>query len=271
MDKIKQNWIFRIIQGMIIGGGAILPGVSGGILCVIFGLYQPMMEILAHPKKGLKAHGAMFIPVLIGWALGFVVFAGIVKALFSLSETVTILLFIGLILGTAPSLYLEAGKEGRPKSVWIGFIIGFIVLFASLVWMQYSNFTMEIIPSKKWFICCGIILGASLVVPGMTSSSIFISLGLFVPITEGFATLDMNVIVPMFIGICAAVICLGKIMNYLFKQYYPWAYHTVLGVVLASTLVITPVYYHTVMEIVLGILAVVLGFWVARRIERLSV
>ena len=46
--------IIHAIQGAIIGVGAILPGVSGGVLCVAFGIYEPMMELLSHPFKALK-------------------------------------------------------------------------------------------------------------------------------------------------------------------------------------------------------------------------
>ena len=47
------KWAIRLIQGMLIGGGAILPGVSGGVLCVAFGFYPAMMAVLAHPFRNL--------------------------------------------------------------------------------------------------------------------------------------------------------------------------------------------------------------------------
>ena len=46
------DWIVKIVFGALVGGGAILPGVSGGVLCVAFGIYRPMMELLSHPLKG---------------------------------------------------------------------------------------------------------------------------------------------------------------------------------------------------------------------------
>ena len=48
------RFLLLLSQGVIMGIGAVLPGISGGVLCVIFGIYQPMMETLAHPKKGIK-------------------------------------------------------------------------------------------------------------------------------------------------------------------------------------------------------------------------
>ena len=62
------QWLLRLLQGAIIGAGAVLPGISGGVLCVIFGIYQPMMELLAHPFKMFKKYYMMFIPILLGVA-----------------------------------------------------------------------------------------------------------------------------------------------------------------------------------------------------------
>lgn len=235
--------ILRVVQGLLIGGGAILPGVSGGVLCVVFGIYQPMMAILAHPKQNLPRYWRMFLPVVIGWVLGFVVFAWLIKALFERSETMTIILFIGLIAGTMPSLYREAGKFGRSKGGFIGMAVGFVALFAFLWWVQNTP-ELEIEPSFGWYLFCGILWGFSTIVPGMTSSSILISLGLFSPMVAGVSALNMSVILPMVGGIAAVVVTLSKAINALFQKYYTVAFHTILGIVIASTLVIVPLDYQ---------------------------
>ena len=64
-DKMTPaKWLLRLLQGAIIGAGAVLPGISGGVLCVVFGIYQPMMELLAHPFRMFKKYYQMFIPIL---------------------------------------------------------------------------------------------------------------------------------------------------------------------------------------------------------------
>ena len=65
-----SQWLLRLLQGALIGVGAILPGVSGGVLCVLFGIYQPMMALLAHPISSFKAHFQLFIPVILGAGAG---------------------------------------------------------------------------------------------------------------------------------------------------------------------------------------------------------
>ena len=48
--------VLRVLQGMLIGVGAVLPGISGGVLCVVFGIYKPVMELLSSPVKKFKTH-----------------------------------------------------------------------------------------------------------------------------------------------------------------------------------------------------------------------
>ena len=62
--------ILRVLQGILIGVGAVLPGISGGVLCVVFGIYKPVMELLGSPFKRFKTHVPRLLPVIIGAAVG---------------------------------------------------------------------------------------------------------------------------------------------------------------------------------------------------------
>ena len=80
-DKMTPaKWLLRLLQGAIIGAGAVLPGISGGVLCVVFGIYQPMMELLAHPFRMFKKYYKMFIPILLGVAAGFLLHSRALRA-----------------------------------------------------------------------------------------------------------------------------------------------------------------------------------------------
>lgn len=254
--------LIRIIQGILIGAGAILPGISGGVLCVIFGIYRPMMALLAHPKKNLPRYGKMLLPVGIGWGLGFMVFAWLIKELFKISETMAVILFIGLIAGTLPSLYREAGKMGRSLSGYGGMFGGFIVFFVFLCWVQYSP-SAALTPSVGWFFFCGILWGLSTIIPGMTSSSLLISLGLFEPLVNGMAALDITVLLPCLLGILLVIITLSRAVNALFQKYYTFAFHTILGIVVASTVVIVPLDFISWSNTLLRIVVFIVGFAIA--------
>ena len=112
-----------LICGVLIGAGAILPGVSGGVLAVIFDIYRPFMEVLTVPRTAIPKYWKGFIPLSIGWCIGFLGFAKGIAAAISTAGTVTTWLFIGLIAGTLPSIFRVAGKEGHTKGGWVSMAI----------------------------------------------------------------------------------------------------------------------------------------------------
>ena len=253
-----KRFIVRVIQGAIIGAGAILPGVSGGVLGVAFGIYQPMMAVLAKPFQNLKIYWRMFIPVFIGWAAGFLGLAGVIAKLLDINAAVIVSLFVGLIIGTFPSLFREGAKEGRTKGMWIALAISTVLLLAFFYFLK-SGQQATVTPSFGWFIFCGVLWGISLIVPGMSSSSMLLFLGLYQPMSAGIAALDINVLAPFAIGIISTVVLLARVVNHLFEKHYGIAFYCVIGFVIASTIPIIPTSFTGVGEALLCILAVAAG------------
>lgn len=252
----KKIWynLYLFICGVLVGGGAILPGISGGVLCVVFGIYQPMMEFLAKPASSFRKHYKMFIPVGIGWVVGFWGFAKIVEILFNASELYTTWLFIGLIAGTFPALFKEAGKQGRTKTSWIGFVLAFCAMLAMQL-VFASDIFPDVTPNLFWYLFSGGLWGFSLVVPGMSSSSILMSLDLYESLNAGIAQFDLAVIVPWILGLVAVVLIFTKLVTKLFELHYSLFYHCVLGIVIASMVVIIPTQYNAPVQLVWSFLA----------------
>lgn len=65
------HFLFALFQGALIGLGAVLPGISGGVLSVVFGIYKPLMELLANPFQNFKTHVPKLFPYLLGAMIGF--------------------------------------------------------------------------------------------------------------------------------------------------------------------------------------------------------
>ena len=259
MSQMQQkNFILRLVQGAVIGAGAILPGISGGVLAVVFGIYRPMMETLTHPKAGLERYWRLFLPIVIGWAAGFFGGSGVILLLFNHSETLASCLFIGLILGTVPALWDEAGEQGRSKGAYLAAALSFFALFALLLGVRLGSFG-QIPPNTLGFLFCGALWGVSLIVPGMTSSSILMAVGLLTPMVEGIASFDPAVVVPWLAGMGSVVLLLARLVNWLFKAHYVIAYHAVVGIVLASTLIIVPTRYANTRELLFCIVCAAVG------------
>lgn len=238
------------------------------MLSVVFGLYRPLMALLASPKNNLKKYGRLFLPVGIGWIVGFVSFARLISGLFSRSENVAIWLFVGLIAGTLPGMFSGGSEKRRPDrrtvllSVMCFFAMFGLLLFTRIIGVKATH------PGFFWYLMCGLLWGVSLVVPGFTSSSMLMSMDLFEPLTAGIGALDPGVILPMFLGIVSAALLLAKLVNRLFERHYSSAFYAILGIVAASTAAIIPTSYSSASEIGFCGLAALAGFFSAYLIEK---
>ena len=269
---MKRNWILRgivdFIEGAIVGVGAILPGVSGGVLSVAFGVYEPMMELLTTPVTAIKKHYRMLIPFGIGWIVGFLLLAKGVEVLFNACAPVALMLFFGLICGTMPELF-KVSEQSDPKKSWTPFVASLALAFLFFHLLENTS-GITIPPSFFAFVFCGFLWGLSTIVPGLSSSSILICFGLYEPMTEGIAALDPRVLVPMLLGIGVTALSLARLVNMLYKKHYATTSRVVLGFVVASSIKIVPAKFDSVWLLVISLACFVLGFAVARGMDVLQ-
>ena len=264
-----MRWLRDLLCGFLIGAGAILPGVSGGVLAVVFDIYRPFMEVLTHPRTAVPKYWKWFPPIALGWCAGFLGFAKGIAAAMNLSDAVTVWLFIGLIVGTVPSLFREAGKEGRCAASWLSMLACAAAVFAGLFYVS-RVVHLEVTPNFWWYNFCGVLWGAGIVIPGMTSSSVMMALGLYQPMLEGLAHLDLLVLSACLPGLVLSVALLARLVSWFFHRYYSVAFHGILGFVIASTLVIIPTEYTGAGEMALSALCCVGGFLLAFFLARLD-
>ena len=268
-NKFKVRWLRNLLCGALIGAGAILPGLSGGVLAVVFGIYEPFMEILTRPRTALPKYWRWLPPLAIGWCAGFLGFAKGIAAALEVSASVTTWLFIGLIVGTVPSLFRQAGREGRGPAAWGSLFLCAGVVFAGLYHMSHQAY-LSVTPNLWWYNFCGALWGVGIIIPGFTSSSVMMALGLYQPMLEGLANLDLMVLAACLPGMALAVALLARAVSWFFRRHYAVAHHGILGFVLASTLVIIPTSYGTAGEAVLSALCCAAGFGLALLLEKLD-
>lgn len=270
--KTAGGALLRVFQGILIGSGAILPGISGGVLCVTFGLYPALMALLAHPKQSLGRTWRTLLPVGVGWLLGFWLFAALLETFFSAHELLATALFIGLIAGSFPSLLREANREGRSRASWVSFALSAVCMLAFFLFLEFTPATGAIQPNFGWFVFSGVLWGLSLIVPGMSSSSLELFLGLYQPMAAGIAALDPGVILPMLLGVVLCVFPFARLVERLFQRHYAVSFYAVAGFVTASTLAILPRSFAGPGEAALALLSAAAGFglawgcdWLGRR------
>ncbi len=262
--------VFRVIQGAFIGLGAVLPGISGGVLCVVFGIYKPIMELLSHPIKNFKTHVPKLLPVIIGLGIGFMGIANLLSFFLEKYPAPSVCLFVGLITGMMPSLFREAGEQGRSKGSYISLIVAMVVVFALLLGLQFSS--IEIVPNFVWYLFCGFCLALSVIAPGMSFSTLLMPLGLYTPFVDGIGHLDMGVLIPGGLGALITVILLAKAVNALFDRHYSLAFHAIIGIVIAATVMIIPYQSFTVSmnQSIVNLVCLAVGIIAALLLDRFN-
>jgi putative membrane protein len=266
------DWILRFFKGAIIGTGFILPGVSGGALAAIFGLYERIVSFIAHITKDFLKNVLFFIPVGIGALLGMFLLARPLSFFLENFETQVLWGFIGCIIGALPLLWKEAGKNGRHKRHYmilaITAVAGFCLLYAA------KNFLKVQMPLNfvTW-IFSGFLIALGVLVPGLSPSNFLVYLGLYRPMVDGFKAADPMVLAPLFLGVAVCLFSLSALMDMLFKKAYAGLFHFVVGIVIASTFMIVPINYNyltrgTVVCVLALLVGAGLGFWMSRLEEK---
>lgn len=232
------DWFIRLLKGALVGIGFILPGLSGGVLAVIFGLYDKIIKFLADLQHNFLKNVIYFIPVAIGAVIGIVLFAVVVEKAFGVYAAQFVCLFVGFVAGTFPSLYKTAGKQGRKSSdIWILVVSTLIIFTLMIVGGQQLT---EVTPNIMVWLGSGLLMGLGLIVPGMSPSNFLIYFGLYDKMATGIKDFDFLVIIPLVIGFIICVLLFAKVASWLFRKYYSGMYHFILGMVIGSSLAILP-------------------------------
>ena len=259
---MKKNKILQIllwiVQGCIVGIGAILPGVSGGTLCYAFGIYDPLLETLSNPIKGIKKYWFMLMFVILGGGIGFVGFAGVTNWLLGLNEGVVLCVFVGLIAGTLPEIWRDAGEKGRGKASIISMVVSFIAISA-VFFLFKSVWHVTIQPGLVGWLLCGLLWGLSFIVPGFSSSTLLLFFGIYEQMSEGISHLDFGVLIPLGIAMLATLLLFSKLMKLVFDKFHSVVSHCVLGFVVATTIMILPSFRTSLINILIYILCIICG------------
>ncbi|MBE6606869.1 MAG: DUF368 domain-containing protein [Ruminococcaceae bacterium] len=267
LKKFSVAYFFIVFfEAMFIGIGGILPGISGGVLCVIFGFYKPLVDTLADPIHRLVPNLYIILPLALGSAAGFLCLARFVADFMEANSTLATCVFVGLIIGTIPDMWHDAGKTKRTKASWSALILTTVLFLSLFMYLKFGS-KISIEPNIIWYFMCGVIWGISIVVPGLSSSSTLIFLGLYQPMVDGVSQLRLDVLLPILVGIVLTIILLSRFVKNLYERHHSVASHIIIGIVIATTVPIIPYDFASVGEGVLAVLCLAGGAGIAGAIN----
>lgn len=241
-----MKFIIDLIKGIVIGSGAILPGISSGVICVVLGIYENLLDRITNFFKSPWDNLKFFTPFVIGGAIGAVLVGKLLLFLFENYNTPTCFCFIGLILGCFPSILKQAkGTKIRnyPLSQYLILILTFCFSIYLILLEKYTiapNSINAIAPTYTKLIISGFLMSVGIVVPGISSSVILMLAGTYEVYLASIANINLTILFPMGIGLVVGCILFLNLINFLFKHFKSHTYFAICGFTLGSAFILLP-------------------------------
>ena len=262
----------NFIKGIFIGSGAMLPGISSGVICMVLGLYEKLLVSVLNFFKDIKSNFKFLFPIVSGILLGIILFSNILLCCFNIIPCQTKSLFIGLLLG---SIYILANSNIKEKkytdnkSQYISFFICFIIGLGLIYLESIVNINNEYIPNtynSSFLILSGFCMSIGIVIPGVSNTVILMLLGVYSTYLSAISVVNMNVLFPMMLGAGIGSIIFMKIIQKLLNKYHSQTIFGIIGFSLGSVLILYPGYSFN-LESIISIILLFLGFIIGKNIK----
>lgn len=222
----------NFLKGIIVGLGGVAPGLSGSVLLIIFGLYQKVLDALGNLFKDFKANVRFLLPVVAGMFAGVLMFSKVIDFFLVHCEMPTRFCFLGLILGTVPLVYKEVKKEGFSGRYYVVIVLAAIV--GTWMFTVNSNAFPQVTDPALWqSVALGVAVAATAIVPGVDPAVFLSSLGFYEMYVRSLATFDLQVLLPMVVGLAVGAVAISFGMSWLFKRFYTGTFSVIFGVFLS--------------------------------------
>lgn len=256
--------VFEFVEGILIGAGGILPGISGAALAVVFGFYEEFTALLAHPKRHWRSFARRHWSLCLGIASGFAGFTILLNFFFSAWTVPLTYLFTGFIVGTLPGIWKAAWRkraETNPDAsikptraeITAFFTTAGALLFVAIARhagigpfqaMTHSAgshpfFAHYGLISPAWFLS-GALIGTGSLLPGFSASFVLIWFGLYEPLLEAAGMIDLPVLAQVGAGALASVALFSRLANLLYRKAHGVMSFAVLGFTLGSLVLAFP-------------------------------
>ncbi len=260
---MKQS-VKVIFQGLGVGASMTVPGVSGGTMAVILGIYDKLIAavsgIFREPRKSLP----FLLKFALGAAAGIFAVSGLISlALNSPAGVPLRFAFAGAVAGGVPLIFKKAElKHLNVRSTLL--ILAGAVAAVVVGQLPEGLFTeLDGAAGVLFGFIGGVIVAAALVLPGISASHIMLMLGIYEPVMECVSRFELLPLVPMLSGILAGTFFTAKLLEHLFERHTQGCYLVILGFMAYSLVELAPVGARGA-ELAVGLACCVIGFAAVR-------
>lgn len=275
--KTFVKYLRYFICGLAFGISNVIPGVSGGTMLVVFGIFDKLTEAISGVKAIIK--NIMFLLCFgVGAGVGILGFSFVISWLFANFGVQTNMFLIGLILGSVPLIIKTGTADEKIKPLCIiPFVIAFIAVIALSVLERYDIVSIapdvvngfDIMMSLK-LIVCAVIAAVTMIIPGVSGSFVMMLLGVYETVIGAIKDLNFFVLVPFAIGVVIGIIGGAKLISILIKKYKLIVYSAIMGLIAGSIYAILPDGFGFNLQTGYGFVALIFGVLAAILIDKLG-
>ena len=276
MKKVVE-YLKYFLCGLIFGTANVIPGVSGGTMLVVFGIFDRLTDAISGIKRIFK-NFPFLLTFALGAGAGILVSAKVISQMFVSFGVQTNMFFIGLILGGIPLIYRLGTAEKKPKPLCIvPFVIAmaFVIALAVLEKLNIFSLTAETVEGFDLVFSLKMAGSAALaavtmIIPGISGSFVMMLLGVYETIIGALSSFNFYVIIPFAIGAVVGIVVGAKLISMLIAKNRLMVYSALMGLVIGSVYAILPDGFGFNLQTGYGFVFLLLGVIASVLIEKLG-
>ncbi|MDE7399168.1 MAG: DUF368 domain-containing protein [Oscillospiraceae bacterium] len=276
MKKIVE-YLKYFLCGIVFGTANVIPGVSGGTMLVVFGIFDRLTDSISGIKKIFQ--NLWFLVTFALGAGGAIIFSSfVISSLFDNFGIQTNMFFLGLIIGGIPLIYKLGTSEKKVKPLCVvPFVIAMAVVIGLTVMERADIFKLapdvvngfDVIISLK-LLGCAVLAAVTTIIPGISGSFVMMLIGVYETIITAIKEMNFYVIVPFAIGAIIGIIGGAKLISILIKKNRLMVYSALMGLVIGSIYAILPEGFGFNLQTGYGFVCMLFGIVTAVLIEKLG-
>ncbi|GIP32166.1 DUF368 domain-containing protein [Paenibacillus sp. J2TS4] len=235
----------NIYRGLLIGATDLIPGVSGGTLAIMLGIYDRLLEAISgFFSREWKRHIGFLIPLAVGMGTALILLSRLIKYLLAHHYEPTQFFFVGLIIGIVPFLLKQSDAKRNFSKRHIIMMLVAVVLAASLAFLPTDN-SAEPITSLSFLTILGLFFSGwlasmAMLLPGISGSFVLLLLGVYPTAIHALSELNVPLIATIGAGVIIGFIVSSKGIRYLLSHYSHTTYAVIIGLIFGSVAVVFP-------------------------------
>mgnify|MGYP002799607253 FL=1 len=241
-NALPQKYISTLWKGAVIGGTMLVPGVSGGSMAMILGIYQELISAVSSFRKQKKSNFLFLTVFCISAVFGMLVIATPISNLIDIFPKPTMYFFIGAVTGGIPLIFREAKATAFSWEFPVYILLGGIIVSAislfpvNMAGMQEG----EEIQNFLFLFAAGAIAAVALILPGISVSYLLLLLGLYDKTMQAISGLQFSFLISLLLGGVIGIILTTKLLEKIMTHFPQPTYLIILGFILGSVISIFP-------------------------------